>query len=60
MTDLSVHFSSATDIWSTPPELFASLDAIFCDNPFAAERSHAETCSGACRVRLHRERRAAA
>jgi phage N-6-adenine-methyltransferase len=183
MTDLSVHFSSATDVWSTPPELFAALDAIFhftldvcatpdnakcpryftaaddglaqdwlgvcwmnppygrtigkwmhkalvesskhratvvclvpartdtkwwhdyaargeilflrgrlkfgdaessapfpsalvtfgtskryikqcvapgCDLPFAADRSHAETCSGACRVRLHRERRAAA
>jgi phage N-6-adenine-methyltransferase len=33
---------------------------VVCDNPFAADRSHAETCGGACRVRLHRERRAAA
>jgi hypothetical protein len=32
---------------------------VVCDNPFAAERSHAETCSGACRVRLHRHGRAA-
>jgi phage N-6-adenine-methyltransferase len=32
---------------------------VVCDNPFAAERSHAETCSGACRVRLHRQGRAA-
>lgn len=31
-----------------------------CDGIFAAERSDAETCSGACRVRLHRGRRAAA
>jgi phage N-6-adenine-methyltransferase len=31
-----------------------------CDNPFAADRSHAETCSGACRVRLHRRERSMA
>jgi phage N-6-adenine-methyltransferase len=32
---------------------------VVCDNPFAAERSHAETSCGACRVRLHRQGRAA-
>jgi Zn finger protein HypA/HybF involved in hydrogenase expression len=30
---------------------------VVCDGVFAAERSDAETCSGACRVRLHRQRR---
>jgi phage N-6-adenine-methyltransferase len=28
-TNRSVHFSSKTDLWSTPPELFAALDAEF-------------------------------
>jgi hypothetical protein len=31
-----------------------------CDSPSAAERSHAETRSGACRVALHRQRAEAA
>ena len=29
MTDLAIHFSSATDLWSTPQELFNSCEQIF-------------------------------
>lgn len=36
-----------------------SLDCLACGRTFTAARRHALTCSGACRVRRHAQRRAA-
>jgi phage N-6-adenine-methyltransferase len=53
-------FPSALVVFGNNKRSLIVTHCMVCDSQFIAERSSAKTCSGACRVRLHRERRAAA
>jgi phage N-6-adenine-methyltransferase len=55
----SAPFPSALVTFGSAKRYIKQCVAPGCDLPFAAERAHAESCSGACRVALHRHRRAA-
>jgi phage N-6-adenine-methyltransferase len=55
----SAPFPSAIVVYETVARTLSLQRCAECDGIFIAERSTAKTCSGACRVRLHRERRAA-
>jgi phage N-6-adenine-methyltransferase len=56
----SAPFASAVVVFGDGKRRLIVTNCNVCDAQFIAERSTAKTCSGACRMRLHRELRAAA
>jgi phage N-6-adenine-methyltransferase len=50
-------FPSALVVFGSRKGAKRYAQCVVCDSIFATTRAHAETCSGACRVRRHRKRR---